>query len=80
MEKTLGYNDLLAAYSAAEKELSRLRKLNAKAFDVVTLARQLTSYQWEDRLDDSKVSDDAKHDSRELSIAVWLFDQEEKKP
>ena len=51
---------------------------NASPEDVVMLARQLTAYSWEDRLEDCKVSDEAKHDSRELSIAVWLYDQEAK--
>ena len=32
----------------------------------------------EDRLEDCEVSDSAKHDSRELSTAVWLYDQEAK--
>ena len=40
--------------------------------------RQLTAYAWEDRLEDCEVSDSAKHDSRELSTAVWLYDQEAK--
>jgi hypothetical protein len=53
---------------AAERRLK-------KAEEVVMLARQLTAYAWEDRLEDSKVSDDAKHDSRELGTAVWLYDQ-----
>lgn len=56
---------------AAERRLK-------KAEEVVMLARQLTSYAWEDRLEDCKVSDEAKHDSRELSIAIWLYDQETK--
>lgn len=56
---------------AAERRLK-------KAEEVVMLARQLTAYAWEDRLEDSKVSDDVKHDSRELGIAVWLYDQEAK--
>ena len=47
-----------------------------KAEEVVMLARQLTSYSWVDRLEDCKVSDDAKHDSRELGIAIWLYDQD----
>jgi outer membrane murein-binding lipoprotein Lpp len=47
-----------------------------KAEEVVMLARQLTAYSWEDRLDDCEVSDAARQDSRELSIAVWLYDQE----
>lgn len=54
---------------AAERRLK-------KAEEVVMLARQLTAYSWEDRLEDCKVSDAAKHDSRELSIAVWLYDRE----
>jgi hypothetical protein len=53
------------------------RKLK-KAEEVVMLARQLTAYAWEDRLEDCKVSDDAKHDARELGIAVWHYDQAEK--
>ena len=56
---------------AAERRLK-------KAEEVVMLARQLTAYAWEDRLEDCKVSDDAKQDSRELSTAVWLYDQETK--
>ena len=56
---------------AAERRLK-------KAQEVVMLARQLTAYVWEDRLEDCKVSDAAKHDSRELSIAIWLYDQEAK--
>lgn len=56
---------------AAERRLK-------KAEEVVILARQLTGYSWEDRLEDCKVSDDAKHDSRELCTAVWLYDQESK--
>lgn len=47
-----------------------------KAEEVVMLARKLTAYDWGDRLEDCKVSDDVKHDSRELGIAVWLYDQE----
>lgn len=54
---------------AAERRLK-------KAEDVVLMARQLTAYAWEDRLEDCKVSDSAKQDSRELSTAVWLYDQE----
>jgi chromosome segregation ATPase len=54
---------------AAERRLE-------KAEEVVMLARQLTAYSWEDRLDDCEVSDAARQDSRELSIAVWLYDQE----
>ena len=54
---------------AAERRLK-------KAEDVVLMARQLTAYAWEDRLEDCEVSDSAKHDSRELSTAVWLYDQE----
>lgn len=53
---------------AAERRLK-------KAEEVVMLARQLTAYSWEDRLEDCKVSDAAKHDSRELCTAVWLYDQ-----
>ena len=49
-----------------------------KAEEVVMMARQLTAYAWEDRLEDCAVSDSAKHDSRELSIAVWHYDQETK--
>jgi hypothetical protein len=56
---------------AAERRLK-------KADEVVKLARQLMAYSWEDRLEDCKVSDDVKHDSRELSIAIWLYDQEHK--
>ena len=57
--------------SAAERRLK-------KAEEVVMMARQLTAYSWEDRLEDCKVSDDAKHDSRELATAIWLYDQAEK--
>jgi len=56
---------------AAERRLK-------KAEDVVLMARQLTAYAWEDRLEDCEVSDSAKHDSRELSTAVWLYDQKAK--
>ena len=56
---------------AAERRLK-------KAEEVVLMARQLTAYAWEDRLEDCEVSDSAKHDSRELSTAVWLYDQEAK--
>ena len=56
---------------AAERRLK-------KAKDVVLMARQLTAYAWEDRLEDCEVSDSAKHDSRELGTAVWLYDQEAK--
>ena len=56
---------------AAERRLK-------KAEEVVMMARQLTAYAWEDRLEDCAVSDSAKHDSRELSTAVWLYDQETK--
>ena len=49
-----------------------------KAEEVVMMARQLVAYAWEDRLEDCEVSDNAKHDSRELSTAVWLYDQEAK--
>ena len=42
---------------------------------VVKMARQLVSYEWEARLDDSKVSDEAKHDARELSYAVYEYDR-----
>jgi hypothetical protein len=56
---------------AAERRLK-------KAEEVVMLARQLTAYSWEDRLEDCEVSDSAKHDSRALRTAVWLYDQEAK--
>lgn len=56
---------------AAERRLKKAEK-------VVLMARQLTAYAWEDRLEDCEVSDSAKHDSRELSTAVWLYDQEAK--
>lgn len=36
-----------------------------KAEEVVMLARQLTAYSWEDRLEDCKVSDEAKHYDQE---------------
>ena len=47
----------------------------AAAGDVVKMARQLVSYEWEARLDNSKVSDDAKHDARELSYAIYEYDR-----
>lgn len=59
----------------ADERLRAVERRLKKAEDVVMLARQLTSYAWEDRLDDCKVSDEAKHDSRELSIAIWHYDQ-----
>ncbi len=34
-----------------------------------------TWWEWEARLDDSKVSDEAKHDARELSYAVYEYDR-----
>lgn len=49
-----------------------------KAEEIVLLARELTSYAWEDRLKDCKVSDDAKHDSRKLGTAVWRYYQDVK--
>lgn len=58
-----------------EFELELLRERLKKAEEIVGLARTLTSYAWEDRLEDCKVSDDARHDSGELSTAVWLYDQ-----
>jgi hypothetical protein len=45
------------------------------AVDVVALARELNAYDWGSRLDDSRTSENAKNDARELSIAVWLYDQ-----
>jgi hypothetical protein len=56
-------------------EIARLRALVAKAEDVVDQARTLTSYSWEDRLEDCRVSGDARIDSRELGIAVWHYDR-----
>ena len=47
----------------------------AAAGDVVKMARQLVSYDWEARLDDSETSDAAKHDSRELSYAIYEYDR-----
>jgi hypothetical protein len=64
-------DEWIARAGAAERRLK-------KAEEVVMLARQLTAYSWEDRLEDCEVSDNAKQDSRELSIAVWLYDQESK--
>jgi hypothetical protein len=64
-------DDWIARAGAAERRLK-------KAEEVVMLARQLTAYSWEDRLEDCEVSDAAKHDSRELSTAIWFYDQEEK--
>lgn len=62
-------DEWIARAGAAERRLK-------KAEEVVMLARQLTAYSWEDRLEDCEVSDEAKHDSRELCTAVWLYDQE----
>ena len=64
-------DEWIARAGAAERRLK-------KAEEVVMLARQLTAYSWEDRLEDCEVSDAAKHDSRELSTAIWFYDQEEK--
>ena len=64
-------DEWIARAGAAERRLK-------KAEEVVMLARQLTAYSWEDRLEDCVVSDEAKHDSRELCTAVWLYDQESK--
>ena len=41
-----------------------------KAEEVVMMARQLTAYAWEDRLEDCEVSDSAKHDSRDRKSVV----------
>ncbi len=58
--------------------VARIERLVARltaAGDVVKVARQLVSYDWEARLDDSKTSDAAKHDARELSYAVYEYDR-----
>lgn len=58
--------------------VARIERLVARltaAGDVVKMARQLVSYDWEARLDDSKTSDAAKHDARELSYAVYEYDR-----
>lgn len=62
-------DEWIARAGAAERRLK-------KAEEVVMMARQLTAYSWEDRLEDCAVSDDARHDSGELSTAIWLYDQE----
>ena len=59
----------------AVARIERLAARLAAAGDVVKMARQLVSYEWEARLDDSKVSDAAKHDARELSYAVYEYDR-----
>ena len=59
----------------AVARIERLAARLAAAGDVVKMARQLVSYEWEARLDDSKVSDEAKHDARELSYAVYEYDR-----
>jgi len=64
-------DDLRATKAEVERLMSQLKS----AEEVVTQARQLVAYSWEDRLDDSRVSDDAKQDARELEIAVWHYDQ-----
>lgn len=59
----------------ANERAAKAERRAQKAEEVVMLARQLGSYAWEDRLDDSKVSDDAKEDARELGTAVFLYDR-----
>lgn len=61
-------------------ELEALRRRLAKAEEVVNIARVLDSYDWCDRLDDSKTSDDAKSDACELGIAVHLYDEAYPRP
>ena len=61
--------------SAPVARIERLVARLAAAGDVVKMARQLVSYDWEARLDDSKTSDAAKHDARELSYAVYEYDR-----
>jgi chromosome segregation ATPase len=55
---------------AAEAKLERVERKLAMAEKVVARARELGSYQWELRLDDSGVSDDAKHDACRLRSVV----------
>ena len=58
--------------------VARIERLVARlvaAGDVVKMARQLVSYDWEARLDDSATSDAAKHDARELGYAVYEYDR-----
>lgn len=62
---------VIGAVARTERLVARL----AAAGDVVKMARQLVSYDWEARLDDSKTSDAAKHDARELSYAVYEYDR-----
>ena len=62
----------------AVKRIERLVARFAAAGDVVKMARQLVSYDWEARLDDSATSDDAKHDARELSYAIYEYDRSAK--
>lgn len=62
---------VIGAVARIERLVARL----AAAGHVVKMARQLVSYDWEARLDDSKTSDAAKHDSRELSYAVYEYDR-----
>jgi len=62
---------VIGAVARIERLVARL----AAAGDVVKMARQLVSYDWEARLDDSKTSDAAKHDARELSYAVYKYDR-----
>jgi chromosome segregation ATPase len=59
---------------AAEAKLERVERKLAMAEKVVARARELGSYQWELRLDDSGVSDDAKHDACRLRSAVYHYD------
>lgn len=66
---------LRAEVARLTDEVERLMSQLKSAEEVVTQARQLVAYSWEDRLDDSRVSDDAKQDARELEIAVWHYDQ-----
>ncbi len=62
---------VIGAVARIERLVARL----AAAADVVKMARQLVSYDWEARLDDSATSDAVKHDARELSCAIYEYDR-----
>ena len=62
---------VIGAVARIERMVARL----AAADDVVKMARELVSYDWEARLDDSATSDAAKHDARELSYAIYEYDR-----
>ena len=71
-----------SALATARAEVERLTVAGRRAEDLVKAAdnvihnaRLLGSYAWEDRLDDSEVSKDARSDARKLSVAVWHYDQ-----